>query len=110
MYRYLASPYSHSDCALTHTEKPIYLLKAEDELKDAEKKVQEFSEVLGNATETPKPSFYAALAEALDEVIVLEKKRVKLSRYWHETGNAELPTPFDAASERVYRYLVSEVL
>lgn len=109
MYRNLASPYSYSDCAITH-HKPVYLVEAEEQVQEAEKSVQQYAHYLECAVETPSPMFYEMLAEAVETRNVAEHKRLKLSRYWHETGNEELPIPFDAASERLYRYLVSEVL
>jgi predicted ATPase len=109
MYHNLASPYSYSDCAITH-QKPVYLVEAEEQVQEVTKRIQEFAHQLECATVTPSTLFYAQLAEAQDELDVAEHKRLKLSRYWHETGNEELPIPFDAASERLYRHLVSEVL
>jgi hypothetical protein len=109
MYRNLASPYSYSDCAITHV-KPVYLVEAEEQVKEAEKSVQQYAHYLECAVKTPSPMFYEMLAEAVETRNVAEHKRQKLSRYWHETGNEELPIPFDKGTELLYRELVSEVL
>jgi hypothetical protein len=109
MYRNLASPYSYSDCAITH-HKPVYLVEAEEQVQQADKLVQQYAHYIECAIETPSPLFYEMLAEAVDARNAAEHKRFKLSRYWHETGNEDLPIPYDEPSERLYRHLISEVL
>lgn len=84
----------------THPKKPHYLLKAEDARDKALETIDALCEQLASMSETPDQSFYAQLNEAQDSYDRLEKYRLRLSRYFHETGDWELPIPYDRKSEK----------
>ena len=84
----------------SHPKKPHYLFQAEDARDKALEMVDALCEQLESMTTTPEPAFYATLQEAQDTYDRLEKYRLRLSRYFHETGEWELPIPSDRKSEK----------
>ena len=84
----------------SHPKKPHYLLEAEDALERAYEDHLALCEQLERMANPPGPGFYASLGEAEDKCKQLEKYRLRLSRYFHETGDWELPIPYDRKSEK----------